>query len=589
MSFILYSLFVHKDYTLNEPSFFSPCNNTQEARERKSAAQLEKEARRKEHAQKVLRLQKGTSSAPSTTAPAPLLSTEDESKFQALFQKRTEGFIVDFMFRNAPPRPPVGPCFVGLGLDGELNDKWTRYKARNAIEVNHVWKLHVEPDVGVPLASAAMQLDLYVNPKNRLNSQANEDHPIDEDMFADGDDNKDPVLQTHPTMHPDDSALLDWKGSLGDTTGEALQLRRDYARAAARMQHRLPHGTTDKWSTLPSKGMAANRFKVKQSQGTGAFTSRVLQERNPFFMRKTTYLSNDTSQSVHAFKSLSQSRSHLMEESSKRLRGDQEKLPTHQFIEQAFDIAKQCAAFYSPATTTQHGTDEEEKREENLPPQKKARVHPTKKHVVAVAEYPLFPNTKTWDKTCIHVAMDHLPKKVGNTAPPSYAQMQKALIMDVRPKEKDLSTRMECNILVPKQVLSLPTKDSREKHDFATVHKYDLEVVHVKDDSLPLHNTFLFVMDKAQGVATYHPISSRVNLSSGRPISIQERNRKNTLYVRPVDSDEAQKGSKGKDKRSKLQDDDDDDDEMEEEKVGVKTSNRRRISSVLQDDSEDDE
>jgi len=53
----------------------------------------------------------------------------------------------------------------------------------------------------------------------------------------------------------------------------------------------------------------------------------------------------------------------------------------------------------------------------------------------------------------------------------------------------------------------------------------------------PLHNTFLFVVDKNMGMTTYHPISSRVNLSSGRPISIHERNRKNTV-VEPDHHDE---------------------------------------------------
>lgn len=563
------------------PTQIKSADVQQEARENKSAAQLEKEARRKEHAQRVLRQQKGT--APSSAPPAPPVSSGDESKFQALFQKRTEGFIVDFMFRNAPPRPPVGPCFVGLGLDGELNDKWTRYKPRNAIEVNHVWKLHVEPDLGVPLASAAMHLELYENPKNRSSTHAL-DHPIDESMFGGGDDDKDKSANrttTQPMLHPDDSALLNWKGSLGDTTGEALQLRRDYARAAARMQHRLPHGT-DKWSTLPSKG-STNRFKVKQSQGT-AFTSRVLQERNPFFMRKTTYLSNDTSQSVHAFKSLSQTRSHMIEESFKRLGDERDKLPTHQFIELTFDTAKQFTDYYSKLNTLEDVN--EDKQVEN-PPQKKARVHPTKKNVVAVAEYPLFPNTKTWNKTCIHVAMDHLPKRAGNIAPPSYAQMQKALIMDVRAKDNDLSTRMECNILVPKQVSSLPSKNATEEHDLATVHKYDLEVVHVKDDSVPLHNTFLFVIDKTNGVATYHPISSRVNLSSGRPITVQERNRVNTLSVRPTNQSDGTFETRQATKKKKV-DDDDDDDEMEEETVDVKT-HRRRMMSVLQDDSDDEE
>ena len=536
----------------------------QEARvnKSKSSAALEKEARRKEHARRVLQNQQQRDPAAHTAAgssssagkQAGVSSThavavvEEESKFQALFQKRTDGFVVDFMFRNAPPRPPVGPCFVGLGLDGELNDKWTKYKPHNAIEVNHVWKLHVEPDLGVPIASTAIQLNLYVNPTKRaitLGVGSN----IDETMFIEeGNRNSTASTSSSTTMmmHPDDAALLNWKGSMGDTTGETLQLRRDYARAAARMQHRLPQGGGDKYSAslATSRNTMNNRFQIKKSQGTGAFTSRVLQERNPFFMRKTTYLSNDTSQSVHAFKSLTETRSHFMEETSKRYRQEQDTLPTQDFIEQTFDIAKSyTTTFYSSKNSSNLVKDDNEKGEEEdkqqHSPQKKIRIHPTKKHIVAVAEYPLFPNLKIWNKTCIHVAMDHLPKKVGTTIPPSYAQMQKALIMDVHAKENDLSTRMECNIVVPTSVSSLPIKDLTEnkQHEFTAVHKYDLEVVHIKDDTQPLHNTFLFVVDKNMGMTTYHPISSRVNLSSGRPISIHERNRKNTV-VEPDHHDE---------------------------------------------------
>eukprot|EP00957_Ditylum_brightwellii_P056127 4255448-Ditylum_brightwellii.AAC.1 len=69
-----------------------------------------------------------------------------------MFTRRAEGFLIDLNFRNAPPRPPVGPCFVGLGLDGELTDNWTRYRPSNAVEANYTWKLHTEPDLGVPLA-----------------------------------------------------------------------------------------------------------------------------------------------------------------------------------------------------------------------------------------------------------------------------------------------------------------------------------------------------------------------------------------------------------------------------------------------------
>ena len=53
-------------------------------------------------------------------APITPASTSNSSAFQELFAQRARGFQIDFRFRNAPPRPPVGPCFVGNSLDTVL-------------------------------------------------------------------------------------------------------------------------------------------------------------------------------------------------------------------------------------------------------------------------------------------------------------------------------------------------------------------------------------------------------------------------------------------------------------------------------------
>ena len=116
----------------------------------KSGHVSEKERKRREHAQRILGAQR---------KKHPSLQPEIRSSiFQSLFQERAEGFLIDLRFRNAPPRPPVGPTFVGLGLEGELTNKWTKYKARNAVETQYTWKLHPKR-LGVQLAVSGMDYE----------------------------------------------------------------------------------------------------------------------------------------------------------------------------------------------------------------------------------------------------------------------------------------------------------------------------------------------------------------------------------------------------------------------------------------------
>lgn len=193
--------------------------------------------------------------------PPPLAK---KSKFQDLFAQRAQGFQIDFKFRNAPPRPPVGPCFVGNGLEGVLHDI-SQYKPLNAVEVNYSWKLHSEPDLGVPLAPSAMDPQLYKPPSTAT-----------------------------PTLDPADENLLSWKGSLGDTSSEQLKKRRDSARATARLALA---------GKSPSKFLEKTKSPVASASKRKNF-SRVLDEKMQSWMKKTTYLSNDHSRKVHDFKSL---------------------------------------------------------------------------------------------------------------------------------------------------------------------------------------------------------------------------------------------------------------------------------------------
>lgn len=260
----------------------------------KTGQQSEKERKRREHAQRILGAQK--KNVPFQSADTSRTSG-GSSMFQSLFQERAEGFFIDLHFRNAPPRPPVGPTFVGLGLEGELTNKWTKYKARNAVESQYTWKLHPERDLGVPISVSAMDFeDCYTESTMRGDAVGAK--------VGRSEDNKNAIAKVHvlTALHPDDDHLINWNGSTGDTASEKLQQRRDGSRAAARHAisrgYGMPLKTHDN-SNGTGNGTVGTAFRLKKHH----LQSRILDEKTPNFMKKTTYLTNDAT-SVHQFTSL---------------------------------------------------------------------------------------------------------------------------------------------------------------------------------------------------------------------------------------------------------------------------------------------
>jgi hypothetical protein len=448
----------------------------QDKRTHKSDSQREREARRKEHNQRVIAEQNKKHRSSKSKSPKPPPPSDDKggSKFQALFAKRSEGFLIDLNFRNAAPRPPVGPCFVGLGLDGELNDKWTKYKANNAVESNYSWKLHAEPDLGVPLAPSAMDLEgCYVDPSKASKTQKMDayDELFDEDETDEKKENKGPA-----PLHPDDEALINWKGYAGDTAAEELQERRDTARTEARLQ-----GTKSGKRTM-SSGPQEQIALVKRTIG---FQSRVLDEEHTFFMKQTTYLANDIN-SVHGtFKSLAATKAKAAADTEQKLRENKIKLSDEDAIQQSFEVANKSSV---------------------------KLVHPVKKSVDAVCEIPLFPDDITWGHTFTHVVLDNLPKMDSNRSITAN-QLGSAYIGDVSKGTQNL--RMECNLLVTENNDNIDEGPPSEQM-YNAIQKYDLDVNHLREENAP-HVNFLFMLDEEKMVASYHPISSRVQLSTGRP------------------------------------------------------------------------
>jgi hypothetical protein len=89
--------------------------------------------------------------------------------------------------------------------------------------------------------------------------------------------------KSSPPLHPDEDALINWKGSLGDTA----QQRWDRARAAARLALAQGYGTPLLLNAaLTPIAAFTTAFKLKKKHH---LQSRILDEKTPNFMKKTTY------------------------------------------------------------------------------------------------------------------------------------------------------------------------------------------------------------------------------------------------------------------------------------------------------------
>lgn len=457
----------------------------------KSEARLEKDRRVKEHRARILNQQQdakrqktGRDSRAKSPAPGSDSAADGgSSAFAALFAKRSEGFLVDLKFRNAPPRPPVGPCFVGTGLEGELNGRWTKYKPHNAVEANYAWRLHAEPDLGVPLAPSAMDLDGCYTDPNRPTKDAR-----GIEVEAPG----------PPDLHPDDEALLNWNGPQGDSAAEDLQRRRDRRRAQALGVANVGQA---------GAGAAGAAIRLANKSTPGKFKSRVLSENIQSWMKKTTYLTNDQTHSVHQFKSLAETKSETARSLETKLKSTTDLASDRQTIEAGFELA------YSIATASAG-----------------ARRHPHKRDVTAVLDCPLLPDATTWGHKYTHVVIDKPPGPVPGRKrpPPTAAQLERAFVADVAEKEVDepemagsqdsgaaskSSREFDCNLLVP---ADLSAASSSEPTQYDVAQRYDMTVITLKEYDNP-HNSFILMIDEENKAVTYQTLWTRLMLGSGRP------------------------------------------------------------------------
>ncbi|GAX20291.1 hypothetical protein FisN_6Hh242 [Fistulifera solaris] len=419
----------------------------------KSSAQIDKERKGKEYRQMILQQQQQKGGAPDASkrhkgqSPGP----PKPSTFQSLFAQRAQGFQVDFRFRNAPPRPPVGPCFVGDTLQAVLLNQSRQYKPLNTVEANHTWKLHSEPDLGVPMASSAMDLKAYT-----LENTADKN-----------------TLPPLSSLHADDQALLDWQGSMGDTAADLRSKRQEQVRAAAQQWLRSGDSVPGNQSKLSAKKQSKKAF------------SRVLHEEMQTWMRKTTYLSNDYSRKVHDFKSLAQTKQELAAE----LEAKQQAM-AHSRSSKAIETSFDPVATKTTLQTIQH---------------------PTNKKLKAVAVLDVLPNVANWGRAFTQVVIDKVPTNLPKGFSVNHFA-NGAFIGNV--EKQGNSNRMACQVLATEKKSS---EDNGDTDYLVPIQTYDLDILPLKDEDSP-HVNFCLWVDKEKGVATYLPLSSRIQLSMGRPV-----------------------------------------------------------------------
>ena len=503
------------------------------------------------------------------------------------------------------------------------------------MEKQYVWKLHSGNELySGPLAISAMDYEgCYVDPEKEkasidaaaAASASSSALGGEEEAGAiaelGGGENNNPPSQkstttatTHviPPLHPDDEALINWKGGMGDTSAEQLQQKRDRARAAARLAIAQGYGSlasaaaaaassSTATTTTPS---SSSRGGNKQLGGTSTSTtgkantpttttttsvmklkkkhhlhSRILDEQIPHFMKKTTYLTN-TATSVHQFTSLAHTQEQRAREVDRALAETSERYKREDMIEMGFVEANSWDVKQGGVVG---GDDDDEGGVEKKngavaavgnrnSKKKKKRVHPSKKGVYPVWDLPLLPDVPTWGHTYAHVVLDHPPKSINNAAAAtttttttpmkrggggggggkgggenlivSAQQLQKAIVADV--SKQTQSSRMACTVWVPdtssasavsdrespkeggkeeeqqqQQALPPPTKKAKKEEEseayYQAVQRYDLDVLPLRDPSGPQVH-YVWMVDPSKKYVGYHPVGSRVQLSTGRPI-----------------------------------------------------------------------
>ena len=147
------------------------------------------------------------------------------------------------------------------------------------------------------------------------------------------------------------------------------------------------------------------RGKSFRLKGKSHLQSRILDERTPNFMKRLTYLTNDST-SVHRFTSLATTQVRRARDVDIAVAETRNRYAGSNVIKSGFAEAKGKEVL--PFVVALVPGDDEEK--EGSGNNNNGRTHPSKKGVFPVWDLPLLPDARTWGNMITYVVIDNAPR-----------------------------------------------------------------------------------------------------------------------------------------------------------------------------------
>jgi predicted GNAT superfamily acetyltransferase len=206
-------------------------------------------------------------------------------------------------------------------------------------------------------------------------------------------------------------------------------------------------------------------------------------------MKKTTYLANNIGTRVHAHVSLATANAKRRAQIDEKLSGIKA-LGGVAAINNTFDQASKYD-------------------DENW---LKSLKHNSNPNLTCEYALPLLPFVETWGSTLIHAEIP-APKVSKGSVVIDPSRIARGLISDVERKANQ--HRLECNVLVPPPNSGVADLNSSSV-GYVPIQQYDLEVIPLRTSGTNDIN-YVLCIDQEHGGVWYHPLASKVSLSTGRP------------------------------------------------------------------------
>jgi hypothetical protein len=159
------------------------------------------------------------------------------------------------------------------------------------------------------------------------------------------------------------------------------------------------------------------------------------------------------------------------------------------------------------------------------------------------------------------------------------SKIRESFVANVR--QEEASARMSCELFV----LSKHQGDGEEGNTKATayhaIQQYDLDVVPLKEEDAP-HINFCIWVDPASKLAMYVPMSSRVQLSNGKPCNVEQ-------YKMYVDRRQLNEDDKAEIQERLTELEPDADSTNKDNAVDGNSYKKKGVSSALSSDDDEDD